>query len=59
MQDNFGRFSQAAFDARIVGVWEGTVNKASACQASPTNSSAGAWRYFRYLPLLLKPTTMQ
>ncbi|CAE7345830.1 unnamed protein product [Symbiodinium sp. CCMP2456] len=27
-QDNFGRFSQAAFDARIVGVWEGTVNKA-------------------------------
>mmetsp|Transcript_43374 Transcript_43374/g.101230 ORF Transcript_43374/g.101230 Transcript_43374/m.101230 type:complete len:767 (-) Transcript_43374:126-2426(-) len=27
-QDNFGRFSQAAFDVRIVGVWEGTVNKA-------------------------------
>ncbi|CAE7552764.1 unnamed protein product, partial [Symbiodinium microadriaticum] len=27
-QDNFGRFSQAAFDARVVGVWEGTVNKA-------------------------------
>ena len=40
LQDNFGRFSQAAFDARVVGVWEGTVNKAQVKSSSP-NSGVG------------------